>query len=286
MSKIDREKRKEIEYIEVDLLLEAVYRQYGFDFRNYAKASVRRRLLLRAKYEGAATLSELQGILIREPAVMKKLLNDLSINVTEMFRDPGFFATFRSKVVPHLRNLPSIRIWHAGCSSGEEVFSMAILLHEEGLLNKTQIYATDMNETILEKATKGKMDLKFMKDYTKNYQQSGGKKEFSEYYSVAQDHVAIRPSLKRNIVFAHHNLVTDHSFNEFHVIVCRNVLIYFNHLLKNRVYQLFNESISENGFLCFGNKETVTDSYALQFLEEVDRKEKIYRKISEKASLV
>lgn len=175
---IDQEKinGKVVENIEVDLLLEGVYQKYGFDFRNYAKSSVRRRLLLRAKYEDATTLSELQGILLRDPVVMRKLLNDLSINVTEMFRDPSFFAAFRAKVVPKLRHLDSIRIWHAGCSTGEEVYSMAILLKEEGLLHKTQIYATDMNEQVLEKAAAGKIELKFMQSYTKNYQQSGGKK--------------------------------------------------------------------------------------------------------------
>ncbi|MDQ0255785.1 chemotaxis protein methyltransferase CheR [Evansella vedderi] len=276
--------QNEIEKLEVELFLEGLYQHYGFDFRNYAYSSLKRRLSLRANLENVKSISELQGKVFREPEIMKRLLNDLSINVTEMYRDPSFFKAFRTEVVPHLRSEPSIRIWHAGCSSGEEVYSMAILLHEEGLLEKSQIYATDMNETILEKAIDGEISIRHMKSYTKNYQQSGGEKEFSEYYTVNDDYVSIKPFLKENIVFAHHNLVTDHSFNEFHVIVCRNVFIYFNAELKNRVYHLFNESLSDNGFLCFGNKETITDRDALTFFKEVDPIEKIYRKESFKKS--
>ncbi|WP_035664656.1 CheR family methyltransferase, partial [Halalkalibacter akibai] len=231
------------EQIEIVLILEAIYQKYGYDFRNYAYSSIRRRLWYRAQIEEMNTISEFQSKLLREPALMKVLLKDFSINVTEMFRDPGFFKVFRSKVVPVLRELPYIRIWHAGCSSGEEAYSMAILLHEEGIYEKTQIYATDMDEDILERAKSGKISLDHMKQYTKNYQQAGGTKEFSEYYTVKDNYVTLNPFLKKNIIFAHHNLVTDHSFNEFQVIICRNVLIYFNKQLTNRVYDLFYDSL-------------------------------------------
>ncbi|MDG5789954.1 protein-glutamate O-methyltransferase CheR [Evansella sp. AB-P1] len=209
---------------------------------------------------------------------MKKLLNDLSINVTEMFRDPSFFKVFRTEIIPILRDKPVIRIWHAGCSSGEEAYSMAILLYEEGLYNKTRIYATDMNEQILEKANGGEIPITNMQLFTRNYQQAGGVKEFSRYYSVDDNVAVIQPFLKKNIVFAHHNLVTDFSFNEFHVILCRNVLIYFNNKLKNRVYHLLYNSLSDEGFVCFGSKETITDSEATTFFQIIHSREKIYYK--------
>ncbi|MFA9559628.1 protein-glutamate O-methyltransferase CheR [Evansella sp. AB-rgal1] len=272
------DENEEIERIEIELLLECIYRYYGFDFRNYAYSSIRRRIWHRANIENVKSISQLQGIILRSKSSMDKLLSDFSINVTEMFRDPLFFKVFREKVVPFLREKPVIRIWHAGCSSGEEVYSMAILLHEEGLYDKVRIYATDMNESIIEKANKGEIPITNMQLYTKNYQQAGGKKEFSQYYTVQDELVSLQQFLKRNIIFAHHNLVTDHSFNEFHVIICRNVLIYFNHFLKNRVYHLFNNSLSEDGFVCFGNKETITDREAESFFHEFDSKEKIYSK--------
>ncbi|WP_209122765.1 protein-glutamate O-methyltransferase CheR [Alkalihalobacillus sp. BA299] len=268
----------DVEKIEIDLLLEGIYRHYGFDFRNYALSSVKRRVWHRVRTEQLNTISELQSKVLHDPMVLKNLLNDLSINVTEMFRDPSFFKAFRDKVVPTLRNYPFIRIWHAGCSSGEEAYSMAILLLEEGLYDKTKIYATDMNEDILDKAREGKIPLSHMQLYTKNYQQAGGHKEFSEYYTAHRDYVLLKPLLKKNIVFAHHNLVTDHSFNEFHVIICRNVLIYFNTALKNRVYDLFFHSLSDGGYLGLGNKEALTSGDTSHFYQEIDREEKIYIK--------
>ncbi|MEB1806733.1 MAG: protein-glutamate O-methyltransferase CheR [Bacillaceae bacterium] len=268
----------DVERIEIELLLEGIYRHYGFDFRNYAYSSVKRRVWHRVRAEQLNTISELQSKVLHDPIVLKCFLNDLSINVTEMFRDPSFFKAFREKVIPSLRDLPFIRIWHAGCSSGEEAYSMAILLLEEGLYDKTKIYATDMNEDILEKAREARIPLSYMQVYTKNYQQAGGLKEFSEYYTAHHDYVLLRPMLKKNIVFAHHNLVTDHSFNEFHVIICRNVLIYFNTSLKNRVYDLFFHSLSDGGFLGLGNKETLTSGDTSHFYQEIDRDEKIYIK--------
>nr|WP_212567931.1 protein-glutamate O-methyltransferase CheR [Bacillus alkalicellulosilyticus] len=271
----------ETEQIEVSLLLEAIYQKYGFDFRDYAFSSIKRRILHRTKLLNLQSISELQGKVLYQPEVMDVLLNDFSINVTEMFRDPEFFKEFRHKVIPVLRTLPSIRIWHAGCSSGEEVYSMAILLYEEGLYERTKLYATDMNEDILEKAKSGKFSLHHMKLYTKNYLHAGGKKEFSEYYTVERDYVEFAPFLRKNIIFAHHNLVTDYSFNEFQVIICRNVLIYFNNMLKKRVFDLFYNSLSKDGFLGLGNKESITGNQFSKQYNEIDSREKIYQKLSD-----
>ncbi|WP_034742103.1 CheR family methyltransferase [Halalkalibacter wakoensis] len=274
------ERIQEIEQIEIKLLLEGIYETYGYDFRNYAYSSIKRRVWYRAQIENVNTISEFQARVLYKPELMQQLLRDFSINVTEMFRDPSFFKAFRTEIVPVLQKLPFIRIWHAGCSSGEEAYSMAILLWEEGLYHKTKIYATDMDEDIIEKAKKGKVSLEQMQLYTKNYQQAGGKKEFSEYYSVEDNYVVLHPFLKENIVFAHHNLVTDHSFNEFHMIVCRNVLIYFNKKLTNRVYDLFYDSLSDKGYLGLGSKESISMYSSADLFDEVNTKEKIYNKKS------
>ncbi|MFC0470610.1 CheR family methyltransferase [Halalkalibacter kiskunsagensis] len=271
-------RKTEIERIEIKLLLEAIYQLYGYDFRNYAYSSIKRRIWHRAQIENVKTISEFQSKVLYQPNLMKKLLGDFSINVTEMFRDPSFFEAFRAEVVPILRKLPFIRIWHAGCSSGEEVYSMAIVLHEEGIYGKTKIYATDMDEEIIERAKEGKLSLERMQLYTRNYQKAGGKKEFSEYYSVNDNEVELHPFLKSNIIFAHHNLVTDHSFNEFQMIVCRNVLIYFNKSLTNRVYDLFYDSLSDGGFLGIGSKESIQVYQLSNNFEEFNLKEKIYIK--------
>lgn len=271
----------EVEEIEVDLLLEAIFRKYGFDFRNYARSSINRRIWQRIQSEKLKTISGLQERILHNPIVMEKLFYDLSINVTSMFRDPTFFNAFRTKIIPILRDYPYIRIWHAGCSSGEEVYSMAILLHEEGIYKKARIYATDMNERLLERAKKGEFSLNKMKEYTKNYHSAGGKKEFSEYYTAQCDNVVFHSFLKENMIFAPHNLATDHSFNEFHVIICRNVLIYFDESLQHRVHQLFFDSLSSHGFLGLGSKESITFTTFADHYEEVDSMEKIYRKIKE-----
>ena len=210
---------------------------------------------------------------------MGKLFQDFSINVTEMFRDPEFFLNFRRKVIPSIKEYPYIRIWHAGCASGEEAFSMAILLHEEGIYHKTIIYATDMNENILQQAKRGVIPLRFMQTYTNNYVRAGGTKAFSEYYTAKDNHVSLHPFLSKNIVFAQHNLVTDGSFNEFHVIICRNVMIYFNKSLQERVYQLFYDSLSTPGFLGLGSKEAIQFTTQARSYEEIAANEKIYRKM-------
>jgi chemotaxis protein methyltransferase CheR len=208
-----------------------------------------------------------------------RLLGDLVIPVTEMFRDPEMFQAFRKEVVPLLRNLPYIRIWHAGCSTGEEVHSMAIILHEEGLLDKTRIYATDINENALQRAKDGVIPINNMKLYTKNYQASGGTRSFSDYYASDHGIVMLKPFLRNNIVFARHNLVTDQSFNEFHVIMCRNVMIYFNAQLRDQVHRLFYESLAQQGFLIVGGKESISFTPVAERYETWNDQQRIFRKI-------
>ncbi|MDR7236515.1 chemotaxis protein methyltransferase CheR [Neobacillus drentensis] len=256
-----------------------MFRYYGYDFRNYASPFIQRRINHRVQIERLSSISALQEKILRDPGVMASVLSDFSINVTEMFRDPPFFKSIRTKVIPLLKDNPSIKIWHVGCSSGEEVYSMAILLHEEGLYDKTRIYATDINKNILEKAKQGTFPLEGMKLYTKNYMEAGGKQAFSEYYKAIDDKVCFHPFLQKNIVFAQHNVVSDHSFNEFDMIICRNVLIYFNKKLQNDVHQLIYESLSTSGFLGLGKREGVKFTHYEDCYGEFDGPERIYRKV-------
>jgi chemotaxis protein methyltransferase CheR len=269
----------DLEKIEIELLLEAVFRRYGFDFRAYAYASLRRRIWKRVQAEKLATVSALLDRVLHDPLVMERLLLDLSINVTAMFRDPNFYRAFRLTVVPLLRTYPFIRIWHAGCSTGEEVYSMAILLQEEGLYGRARIYATDINEVVLQQAKSGIFPLEKMQEYTQNYLRAGGTRSFSEYYTAAYDGVLFAPSLRENVVFAQHNLVTDRSFSEFNVILCRNVMIYFDRTLQTRVHGLFYESLPMFGILVLGNKETLRFSDFENCYEVLDPREKIFRKV-------
>ena len=271
--------RDDLEEIELALLLEGVFRKYGFDFREYAAASLRRRVWRRVHAEGLTTISELQARLLHDPACMERLLLDLSINVTAMFRDPSFYSSFRSKVVPQLRTYPFTRIWVAGCSTGEEVYSLAILLREEGLYDRTRIYATDINESVLDSARTGVFPLEKMREYTQNYIKAGGTQAFSEYYVAKYDGAQFQRSLIDNVVFAQHNLVSDRSFNEFNVIVCRNVMIYFDRVLQDRVHDLFYESLVTFGVLGLGHKESVRFSPHADEFEELDPVEKLYRKV-------
>jgi len=270
--------QSELEKIELELLLEGIYRYYGFDFRHYAFSFIQRRVWHRIRAEKVTSITGLQERILHDPRVMKKLFDDFSINVTEMFRDPSFFLAFRRKVIPLLKEFPYIRIWHVGCSSGEEVYSMAILLHEEGLYDRTRIYATDMSEGILEKARQGVFPINRMQIYTKNYLKAGGTRAFSEYYTARSENVVFHPFLQENIVFAQHNLVTDHSFNEFHVIICRNVMIYFNKQLQDHVHNLLYQSLVLSGFLGLGNREGVKYTSHASYYEEFDSSERIYRK--------
>ncbi|MDF2959869.1 MAG: methyltransferase, CheR-type [Paenibacillus sp.] len=267
------------ERIEIELLLEGMYRLYGYDFREYAYTSLRRRIWHRIHGERLHTVSELLAKALHDRPCMERLVSDLVIHVTEMFRDPGMFAAFRKLVVPLLRSLPSIRIWHAGCSTGEEVYSMAILLQEEGLYDRTTLYATDVNENVLQRAEQATYPLNKMKEYTKNYILAGGTDEFSKYYTASHDAATLHPSLSEHIVFAQHNLVTDRSFNEFHVIFCRNVLIYFNPELQSRVHDLIYGSLSASGVLVLGDKETITFTKHASCYEILDAGQKMYGKI-------
>ena len=271
--------KPDLERIEIELLLEGIFRHYGFDFRSYAYASIRRRLWKRIEEEGLTSVSALQEKVLHDPAMMEKLLLDLSINVTAMFRDPNFYVTFREHVVPLLRTYPFIRIWHAGCSTGEEVYSMAILLREEGLYDRARIYATDINEVVLQRAKAGIFPLERMQEYTDNYIKAGGKQSFSEYYTAKYGGALFDQTLTKNVVFSQHNLVTDQSFSEFNVILCRNVLIYFDRTLQHRVQKLFYDSLVHFGILGLGSKESLRFSEFEECYERLDNREKIYKKV-------
>jgi chemotaxis protein methyltransferase CheR len=268
----------ELERVEIELLLEGIFRHYGFDFRSYAYASIRRRLWKRVEAERLNSISELQALVLHDTSAMERLLLDLSVSVTAMFRDPGFYQAFRDDVVPLLRTYPFVRIWHAGCSTGEEVYSTAILLEEEGLLDRTRIYATDINDAVLQQARAGIFPLNRMQEYTDNYIRAGGQRSFSEYYTAKYDGALFSPSLTRNVVFSQHNHVTDRSFSEFNVIFCRNVLIYFDRNLQHRVHALFYESLVMFGVLALGSKESLRFSKYEPCYEKLNAKEKIYRK--------
>jgi chemotaxis protein methyltransferase CheR len=270
---------KELEKVEIELLLEGIFRHYGFDFRSYAYASLKRRLWKRIEAEGLETISGLQQRVLHDPPTMERLLMDLSVSVTSMFRDPNFYKAFRTQVVPLLRTYPFIRIWHAGCSTGEEVYSMAILLQEEGLLDRARIYATDINEAVLQRARTGIFPLERMQEYTENYIRAGGRRSFSEYYTAKYDGALFSPGLLENVVFSQHNLATDRSFAEFNVIVCRNVLIYFDRTLQAHVHGLFYDSLATFGVLGLGSKESLRLSPYDACYEALSGGEKLYRKV-------
>jgi chemotaxis protein methyltransferase CheR len=267
-----------LERIEIELLLEGIHRHYGFDFRSYAYSSIKRRLWRRVHAEGLETISALQERVLHDPPCMDRLMLDLSINVTAMFRDPTFFLALRRQVIPLLRTYPFLRIWHAGCSTGEEVYSMAILLQEEGLYKKTRVYATDINEAVLTQAKRGIFPLGKMQEYTTNYLRAGGTRSFSEYYTAKYDGALFHPSLMDGVVFSQHNLVTDRSFSEFNLILCRNVMIYFDRPLQNHVLQLFRESLANFGVLGLGKKESLKFTAEETNFEPLVASEKIYRK--------
>jgi chemotaxis protein methyltransferase CheR len=270
---------EDLESMEMHLLLEAVYRHHGYDFRGYARGSLRRRLWRRIEAEGLKTISGLQERILHDPGAIERLLIDLSVSVTAMFRDPSFYLTFRHKVVPLLRTYPFIRIWAAGCSSGEEVYSMAILLREEGLHDRARIYATDMSEPILDTARRAVIPVERMRAYTQNYIRAGGKRAFSEYYDAQGKNAQVDQDLLSNVVFAQHNLVSDRRFNEFNVILCRNVMIYFDQELQDRVHDLLYESLVRYGILALGHKETIRFTSHADRYEEFDPMEKIYRRV-------
>ncbi|HLN54733.1 MAG TPA: protein-glutamate O-methyltransferase CheR [Bacteroidales bacterium] len=243
--------------IEIRLLLEAVYEKYGYDFRSYSGAYLKRRLISRMRRSNFESVSEMIHRMLYDQEFFRTLLLDISLNVTEMFRDPRFFVAIRENVIPLLRTYPFLKIWHAGCSTGEEVYSMTILLKEEGILDRCLIYATDFNQAVVQKASEAIYPLEKMKQYADNYYKSGGKNDFSDYYTAKYDSAIFDQSLKKNIVFSDHNLVSDGVFGEMNMIVCRNVLIYFNRELQNRVFTLLYKSLIPGAILCLGTKETM-----------------------------
>lgn len=268
-----------LEDVEIALLLEGVYRHYGYDFRDYAPSSLRRRVRHLMLGHGLSSISDLTEKILHESLWFDRLLTAFSINVSAMFRDPPFFVALREQLVPILRTYPFVRIWHAGCSTGEEVYSTAILLHEAGLLDRCRIYATDINENVLRQAQDGIFPLAQMKAYTANYIQAGGTQAFSEYYTAEYDRAIFRPWLRRNMVFAQHNLAMDTSFNEVHVVICRNVMIYFNRPLQSRVIDLFSASLVRLGFLCLGSKESLKGARGEAAYDVVDADARLYRKV-------
>ena len=273
-----QEEIQENQEIEIRLLIEALYLKYGYDFRNYSKAHIKRRILNRFQISELNSITEMTHKAIYDSDFVDKILMDLSITVTEMFRDPSFYKALRQSVLPVLRSYPHVKIWHAGCASGEEVYSMAIILREEGLFHKTQIYATDFNPLILRHAKKAEYPISRIKEFTVNYQKAGGKRSFSDYYKADDETAKLNENLKQNIVFANHNLVTDSVFAEMNLIVCRNVLIYFDRQLQDKVIGLFMESLAGGGFLCLGSKENLQFSPHFHTFEPVVEQERIYIK--------
>lgn len=259
-------------------LLESIRNIYGYDFTEYAEASVVRRVTHFMKSNKIGSIQELTSILLKDESAFARFVLEFTVNVTEMFRDPSFYKSLRENVLKHLATYPTIKIWIAGCSTGEEVYSIAILLKEEGLLDRSVIYATDINQRALQTAKEGIYRMDLMKSYTGNYQKAGGKNSFSDYYTAKYDAAMIDKSLKKNIVFSVHNLAVDRSFNEFQLILCRNVLIYFNQSLQNKVINLFYDSLSTFGYLALGNKESLLFSDKQKEFTDVDKREKIYRK--------
>lgn len=265
--------------IELPLLMEAIYLKYSYDFRDYSGASQKRRVLHALSQLDCPTVSALQARVLHDPTMFHQLLQYLTIPVSEMFRDPTFFLALRQQVVPVLRTYASFKVWIAGCSTGEEVYSLAILLKEEGLLDRALIYATDINPASLEKARQGIFSLSSIQGHTVNYQKAGGLRAFSDYYTAAYNAAIFDKSLRENITFADHSLATDSVFSETQLVLCRNVLIYFNKKLQDRALGLFHESLGRRGCLGLGSKESIDFSaYAARF-EPLVKPERIFRKL-------
>lgn len=263
---------------EVGLLLNDVLELYGYDFTDYAHASINRRVNYLFKKDRFASFAEFRYRIKSDPTYVTRFVEEITVNVTEMFRDPFFYSALKKEVLPVLATYPFIRIWHAGCSTGEEVYSLAILLEEANMLHKAKIYATDINNTVLDKARKGIFPLAHMQQYSRNYIQMGGTQDFSKYYTANYEYAKFRESFSKQIVFAAHNLVTDHSFNEFQLIVCRNVLIYFNKNLQDKILHLFDDSLESFGFLALGSKETLNFTGISTKFRQLENRQKIWRK--------
>ena len=267
-----------IEDIEIRLLLEAIFQTYHYDFRGYSMASIKRRLTQARILYGCTSFSQLQDKVLHDPSILPQLLSFLTVQVSELFRDPHYFRAIREKVVPHLKTYPSLKVWIAGCSSGEELYSFVILFREEGLADRTMFYATDINPDALQKAESGVFELNRMQLFSNNYQQAGGKKSLSDYYTAAYGAATFNKSLRERVVFSDHSLVTDEVFGEMHFISCRNVLIYFDRALQNRAIGLFDSSLARKGFLGLGSKETLRFTAHASSFEDFVREDKIYQK--------
>lgn len=274
-----RDGEVELEQIEVELLLEGLYRHYGVDLRDYVPASLRRRLRGLMQEEQVATVSGFQERVLHDPESLERFLQALSTNSVALFRDPGFYLAFRAKVVPLLRTYPFVRLWLAGCSTGEEVYSMAILLEEEGLYPRCRLYATDLSRRVVQQAKEGVYPLAKVQEYTSNYLRAGGKRFLSDYFAAQDGRAHFLPQLKKNLIFSEHNLVTDGSFNEFHVVLCRDVMIYFNRTLQERVHDLIYESLHMFGVVGLGGRETLRLSPREAFFEVLDDEHRLYRKV-------
>ena len=264
--------------IELPLLLEAIHLKYGYDFRRYATSSLKRRFEQALEHFGCRSLSALQERVLREPEVMGGLLAHLTVQVSEMFRDPSFYRSMREKVVPYLRTYPSLKVWIPGCATGEEVYSLAILLREEGLLDRTLIYATDISPEALRKAEAGIYELARMADFSKAYRDAGGPASLSDYYTAGYNAAVFDKTLRQGVLFSDHSLATDSVFAEVQLVTCRNVLIYFDRVLQDRAVALFRDSLCRKGFLGLGSRETLAfSSQAAEFAEFV-REERIYQR--------
>jgi chemotaxis protein methyltransferase CheR len=267
-----------IEDIEIELLLEAIYQHYHYDFRDYARASLKRRLLQARTQLGFDSLSAMQSAVLHDSTMLPRLLDYLTVQVSEMFRDPGYFRALREKVIPHLRTYASLKVWVAGCSNGEELYSLSILFREEGLAHKTLFYATDINPAALKAAEAGVYALDRIRLFTENHQKSGGHSSLSDYYTADYGRAVFDKSLRNQVVFSDHSLVTDAVFGEMHLISCRNVLIYFNRDLQNRAIGLFRDSLARRGFLGIGSKESLRFSEHASAFEDFVAEEKIYQR--------
>lgn len=264
-----------------EMLLADINTTYGYDLSDYSKASLKRRIKRVIDKEGLPSMAELRYKIINEEDFMNFFLEEITVNVTEMFRDPETYKMIRKKIIPQLATYPIIRIWCAGCSTGEEVYSLAILLEEEGLLDRSIIYATDINQSVLATAKEGIFPISKMKDFSRNYIEANGKSEFSNYYVAHYDKVKFKDYLRNKMVFAVHNLVTDHTFNVFDMIMCRNVMIYFNRDLQSRVLQLFTESLVDFGFLALGTKESIRFLEGEEKYKLIQKSQKLWRKKGE-----
>lgn len=270
--------QEKVEDIEIRLLLEALYTRYHYDFRNYSMASIKRRLRQARDQLGFGNFSALQERVLHEPTMLPRLMRYLTVQVSEMFRDPSYFRAIREKVVPHLKTYPSLKVWVAGCSEGEELYSLAILFREEGLDDRTIFYATDINQEALHAAEAGVYAVDRLQLFTENHRKSGGKSSLSDYYQAAYGRASFDRSLRRNVVFSDHSLVTDAVFGEMHLISCRNVLIYFDRELQDRALGLFKDSLARKGFLGLGAKESLRLSRHAGAFDEFVREEKIYQR--------